>query len=371
MSSDASSPAKSPSSQLRVGIIGTGFGRYGLLPAFRRDPRCTVVAVASRTQERAAAHARALGIPAAFGDWRALLEQAAIDAIAIAAPPAVQPRIVKQALAMGIAVFAEKPFATGIEDGRAMARLAEQSGRANMIDFLFPELDTWRRCKAMLDAGAIGDLRHFAVEWRMESYDDQRRLATWKADPSAGGGVLQHFACHALYYIEWLFGPAVRVTAQLGAAKGMAPGAETLASISLQMASGATGAIYACNAAPLVHLHNVEAYGTDASLRLANPTPDPVGGFTLSVATRATPTFTNVLNEPGPTDGEDTRVRPVARMAGRFIDWCLGGQPSTPSFRDGLRNQQLIAAVQLAAGSGRAVETCSSALAAAIPSYLG
>lgn len=349
-----------PVESVRLGIVGTGFGRYGLLPAFRRDPRCTVVAIASQSSERAAAYARDLSIPASFAGWQDLLADADVDAIAVAAPPAVQPDIVEGALNKGLAVFAEKPFAPNRERAAVLAALAERTGLPNMIDFLFPELETWRRAKAALDGQAIGEVRHFAVDWRMESYDNRKRLTGWKSDAGQGGGVLQHFACHTLYYLEWLFGPIAQLSAALGSARDLARDGDTLATLSLRFASGVTGAVYCCSAATLRTIHSVEVFGAEGLLRLANDTPDPVAGFQLALATRADPTLRLLAAEPAAKGQEDSRVAPVARMARRFIDWCVGGAASAPSFRDAERNQELIAAVQRAAREGRVVDVAPS-----------
>jgi predicted dehydrogenase len=57
---------------LRVGIIGTGFGRMHLL-GYRQCANVQVVAVCQRTKEKAEAFAREFGIPHLFTDYRDLL----------------------------------------------------------------------------------------------------------------------------------------------------------------------------------------------------------------------------------------------------------------------------------------------------------
>ena len=41
-------------------------------------------------------------------------------------------------------------------------------------------------------------------------------------------------------------------------------------------------------------------------------------------------------------EGTDSRVRPVARLASRFLDWMETGSPTSPSFKEGARVQALI-----------------------------
>ena len=98
---------------IRVGIVGSNYGRTVQLPAFRADPRCEVVALAGSDAARTAELARAADVPKAYGDWRALVEDPDVDAVAIATMPALQARDrAQRALALGKPVFAEKPMAS-------------------------------------------------------------------------------------------------------------------------------------------------------------------------------------------------------------------------------------------------------------------
>ena len=72
---------------IRLGIVGRNYGCSVQLPAFRADPRCQVVAIAGTDQARTAELARAAGVPKAYGGWRALVEDAEVQAVAIATLP--------------------------------------------------------------------------------------------------------------------------------------------------------------------------------------------------------------------------------------------------------------------------------------------
>ena len=109
---------------IRLGIVGCNYGRAVQLPAFRRDPRCQVVALAGSDAARTAELARQSDIPEAFGDWAQMIERPDIDAVAIAAPPRLQPEIAIAALERGKPVFVEKPMAADLAGAAAMARQA-------------------------------------------------------------------------------------------------------------------------------------------------------------------------------------------------------------------------------------------------------
>src|SRR4051812_28044772 len=107
------------SEPFRVVIIGKGFGQRVLRPAFKKDPRWKVAAVVSR-------------------DWESALD-AAIDAVAIAVPPASQPPIAIAALERGLAVLCEKPLAASLDEAERIAA-QRRGGVPAMIDFELPEI---------------------------------------------------------------------------------------------------------------------------------------------------------------------------------------------------------------------------------------
>ena len=132
---------------IRIGIIGCNYGRLVHLPAFRLDSRCEVIALAGTDAARAAELARAANVPLSFGNWTDLVEHPDVDAITIAAPPALQPAIALRALELNKPVFAEKPMAIDLAAAAAMARAAEDSGRTTMVDFNFSAILSWRKAR--------------------------------------------------------------------------------------------------------------------------------------------------------------------------------------------------------------------------------
>ena len=107
---------------IRLGIVGSNYGRNVLLPAFRADPRCEVVALAGSDPARTAEAARAAAVARAFGRWEELVEHADVDAVAIATPPRLQPAIAVGALGRGKPVFVEKPLAVDLDSAASMLR---------------------------------------------------------------------------------------------------------------------------------------------------------------------------------------------------------------------------------------------------------
>jgi len=303
--------------KLRIGIVGAGFGSYGLLPAFRRDERCEVTAVVTR-------------------QWEELVSQ--VDAIAIAVPPVFQPTIALAALSRGIHVFAEKPIAASLADAEKLVEAAESSGLANVVDFLFPELTVFAKARELLDQGSIGEPLHIKAEWIFWSHDHRNDAATWRTDRHAGGGSLSHFGSHMIYYMQWFFGPIVSVTARMAKPSNYRHSGDTFAALMLSFENGRSGTLTVSSASPTAPRHSVEMLGTAGTLLLSNTSWSPTS-FTLQ-------SKDGVISEPEQS-GVDCRVQPTSKIVRRFIDWILTGQKTRPSFRDGLDVQIVIESATL------------------------
>lgn len=341
---------------IRLAIVGVNFGRTVLLPAFRADPRCTVAALCGSNEARTAEHARNLDVPKAYGDWRALVDDKDIDAIAIATVPGLQTQIALAALAAGKPVFAEKPLASTLDEARAMLEAAEASGLPTGIDFNFHEIMAWQRAKAMLDDGAIGPLRHVTVHWHVENYAIQNRMRTWKTLRDDGGGVLGNFVSHCFHYLEWFIEPLAGLQAKVGGLPGD-DALDTTVAMALQYESGPLASLSMSCASFRGPGHRIEFYGEDGTLVLENRTSDYMRGFVLSHAKRPGEPTIIPVEDPADAAYPDGRIAPTSRLATKFVD-CLAAKPrykpnAAPGFAAGFRVQQLIDAARRANREGR------------------
>ncbi|MEJ2377534.1 MAG: Gfo/Idh/MocA family oxidoreductase [Pseudolabrys sp.] len=341
---------------LRLGIVGSNYGWTVLLPAFRADPRCKVVALAGSDKARTEARAREAGVPKACDDWSALVGDRQVDAVAIAVPPALQAEIAIAALKAGKPVFAEKPMAATLADARAMLAAADESRLPAMIDLDFHRIAAWRRAKHMLDNGAIGTLRHIAVHWQVENASTRMRAHTWKTLSDAGGGVLGNFVSHCLHYLEWFGGPLARLSARLSGLPGD-DDLQTTAAMAFGFAGGHMASLAMSCASYLGSGHRVECYGEDGTLVLSNTTSDYMRGFELWHARRPAAALAQIaVEDPEDARYPDGRIAPVSRLARIFLDAIEKGGAAEPDFAAGYRVQQLIAAAQRSHEEGETVD---------------
>jgi predicted dehydrogenase len=338
---------------IRLGMIGCGYGKAVMAPAFRADSRCQIVCIAASRQENADAAASQLSIPRAFGDWRGLVHDAGVDAVAVAVPPHLQPEIVLEVLKMGKPVFAEKPLAVRIADARRMAEQAEQVRVANMVDFNFSAIAPFLQVRKMLRENTIGRLRHVVVNWQAESYTNRVRLENWKSTSDEGGGSLSNFVAHCLHYLEWFAGPIAGLNAHLFRLPDDPRPSDSAVNLAIEFQSGAGGMLAMSAAAFPGSGHKIEFYGENGSLILENSSRDYMRGFRLLCGHRPDTVMTPVkVSDQEEDSWEDGRVLPLSRLVRQFCDWVENGTPARPDFSDALRVQELIEAAKISHNDG-------------------
>ncbi|MBI4323014.1 MAG: Gfo/Idh/MocA family oxidoreductase [Candidatus Omnitrophica bacterium] len=346
------------SRRVTVGVVGIGFGQQVLVPAFQSDPRCRVVALCASTLERAQHVAGRLGIPNAYGDWRAMMLDETLDAVAIATPPSIQPEIAVAACARRKHVFCEKPVATTCGRAAEMLRAAQGAGVAHMVDFEFPSTETWMRAKTLLASGALGRVRYVTVSWQVETSAARMGRDTWKVRQQAGGGALNAFGSHIFYYVEWLLGPVQKISAHLFRSDRDASveRGDQLAMICLVLHDGTPVGVTVSTHAYLGSGHRVEIYAEQGTLVLENPTSDYVKGFRLLQGRREQNRLEAIQTQSQDLPEGDGRIVAVGRLVERFVNWVQSGTPSAPTLEDGYRVQCLLDAARKADATGRWVD---------------
>ncbi len=145
------------SGPVRLGIIGTGLILDRFLPGVARSAAVEVVAIASRTSERARQAAADRGIGRAHGSYDALLADPDVDAVYICLPNALHHEWTMRSLIAGKHVLCEKPYSTSAAEVNEAHDLAEARG------LVLTEAFMWRHGPHALRFAAelprVGELR--------------------------------------------------------------------------------------------------------------------------------------------------------------------------------------------------------------------
>lgn len=309
------------SARLRVGVIGMGFAAHVHVPALRACPDVDVVAIAGSTAERANATAKRLGIDAGYGGFERLLARDDLDAVTMALPPAINAKALGLAIERRLPVLCEKPMSASGETAAVLANAAR--GLTTAVDFMFAELETFKRLTALVEQNALGKLRKVSVVWTAQSYAQRHRQWGWKADAVRCGGVLTMLGSHVLYLLEWFLGPVeiVSVASSSAATAAFAPpgaaAAEDTVQITLRAASGVTIEVALSNSAAGASLHRWVVEGEAAAATLENAGSDYVVGFCLTQQTHGA--AAHILYRELAGEG-DNRLAAVQPLFARFIE---------------------------------------------------
>ncbi len=335
-------------SPVNIAVIGAGFGQQVHVPAFRSVPGCKVHSICARNLEHAQRAARVLDIPRASNDWRELVNDPEVHALALAVPPSSQAEIALAAARAGKHLFCEKPLALHLAQARQIVNAADKSRIVHAMDFIFGEIPAWLKMHELLGNGTVGKIRHVALTWRTETYTYRTKSHNWKTHAAEGGGTLNNFASHSLYYFEWLFGPIERLSGYLSPRESEV---EARVDAWLEFAAGFSATVSISADAFLGSGHKLEVFGESGTLVLENTTSDYANGFRLFFGNREAGKLAPVEVQSADMQ-KDGRIQPVSRIAGRFIEAILQGWEVTPNLRHGTRVQALIDALRLAHKNG-------------------
>ncbi len=187
---------------LRWGLLSTASINQAIMPPLRASGRNQLVAVASRSRERAAAYAKEWRIPRFFASYEALLADPEIDVVYISLPNSLHAEWAIKAAQAGKHVLCEKPLALSVAQVDDMATAARQAGVILAEGFMYRHHPQTLKVKELVDSGAIGKVKviHAAHTFQLPP-EGYTRLA-----PALGGGSIWDVACYCISYARLIAG---------------------------------------------------------------------------------------------------------------------------------------------------------------------
>jgi predicted dehydrogenase len=228
---------------VRIAFLGCGFITAVHSRHLRALGGDVVRAYASRDRARADDYCRRFGGAQAFGSYDAAIDDASIDALVIAVPPAFHLGLALRALERGKHVLVEKPAFPRTEDYAAVMAARDRAGRVVLVG----ENDHYKplavELRKLLARGAIGDmlLAHFVTI--------ARRLKTpgdWRNDEAiAGGDAFFEEGIHWLHLANSLGPRITRITGFRPEASRQGPDRRSKTMmVAFQYDNGAAGTLY-------------------------------------------------------------------------------------------------------------------------------
>ena len=254
--------------RLRLGMVGGGEGAFiGAVHriAARLDDHFQLVAGAfSADAERAVRSGAALGVDPqrAYADFEQMAQAERrradpIDAVAIVTPNHLHVPVARAFLRQGFHVICDKPLASNLADALSLRELARSSGKLFCLTHNYTGYPLVRHARAMVAAGALGELRlvqvEYPQEWLTEPIEQQgQKQAEWRTDParSGAGGCLGDIGTHAYQLASYVTGLTLdQLCADLTA---FVPGRRLDDNVNmlLRWQGGARGMLWASQVAP-------------------------------------------------------------------------------------------------------------------------
>ena len=197
---------------VRWGVLGAAnIAVEKVIPAMQRGRMSRVVAIASRSLEKAQRAATRHGIDRVYGSYEDLLADPAVEAIYNPLPNHLHVPWSIRALESGKHVLCEKPIAMTAAEARTLRDAAARAGLIVGEAFMVRSHPQWHAVERMLKEGRIGDLQlvHGHFSYGRRSATDVRSKVEW------GGGVLFDIGCYPITVSRWMFGrePVAAVSA--------------------------------------------------------------------------------------------------------------------------------------------------------------
>ncbi len=361
----------------RLGIAIIGYGGVGRLHglAWRAIPfhyglpsdTTRIVGVSRRHAESAEQAAREAGCAVSATDYHDLLTRQDVDVADVCLPNVHHAEAIAAAAAAGKHVYCEKPLAMSVAESRRLVHTVEQAGVKAQVGFNFRFFPAITRARQLIGEGFLGRVFSFRGCFYRSSYVNPDKPLSWRLRKHiAGGGALFDLGSHVLDLIYYLLGEFEAVLATMEtliAERPVAAGAlehgpvdvDDLAILQLRMAGGALGTVEVSRMGTgATNDLAIEIYGERGALRFAADQPSWLHVFD-----------TRDPDQPQGGLSGFRKVQAVGRYAGwKVPDWSMApgfagtfveaqysflravadDQPTSPSFMDGVRIQEIMEA---------------------------
>jgi predicted dehydrogenase len=332
-----------------------------------------------RTEDATAAAADKLGWASYVTDWHDVVERDDIDVVDICTPGDSHLDIAVAALEAGKHVLCEKPLANSVRDAETMTDVAERAqdgGVLSMVGFNYRRVPALAYARQVIADGRLGEVRHIRANYLQDWIVDPSFPLVWRLRKDlAGSGALGDIGAHIVDLAYFLTGqrlvgvsglldtfiterPLPQSASGLSGSGGSDVGQVTVddTAVFFGRTDGAAVATFEATrfATGRKNAMRIEVNGSLGSLAFDFESMNELHVYDATVETRDAGFQRILVTEPDhpyvsawwpPGHGlgyEHTFVHEIAD----FVRDIGGGQPPTPSFRDGLRVQRVLAAVE-------------------------
>ncbi len=376
--------------EVNIALLGYKFMGKAHSNAFRQvrkffpgklEPRLKVIC--GRDPAALEAAAQQFGWDETDTDWRRVVERSDIDVVDISTPGHMHYPMALAAAAAGKHILCEKPLANTLAEAKEMLRSVEKAGVKHMIMHNYRKIPAVALAKKLIEDGKIGEVYHYHGAYLQDWIMDPNFPLVWRLEKRyAGSGALGDIGAHAIDFAQYLNGdiesvighmttfikqrPLVGVGAGAWGAKGSkGKGKVTVdddADFLVRFRNKSVGVFESSRFCGGRRNYNTfQIYGGKGSLafnlermnelEFYDRTDAQAGqGFKTLIVTESVHPYVGAWWPPGHIIGyEHTFVHAVHD----FLTALEKDTLPSPNFRDGVKNQAVLDAVERSARSAR------------------
>lgn len=192
------------SQKVNWGILSTGTIAHNFAKTMvRLGGNRQVLAVASRSLEKAQKFAQQYGISKAYGSYEEMVSDPEIDIIYVATPHTEHAKNMKLCIEHGKNILCEKPFTVNEKEAKEVYALAQEKKVFVMEAFWTKFIPIYREVERILVSGEIGEIQCVTAQY---GYCVSEEKAVRKFNPQLAGGALLDIGVYTLGFVAMFLG---------------------------------------------------------------------------------------------------------------------------------------------------------------------
>lgn len=197
---------------INIGIIGTGDRGKGLMPLIHEIENMTLIAccdvIPFRLEEGLD---RAGDEVKGYSDYKALLNNDAIDAVIVSTPFSTHSQIAIDAVNAGKHVYCEKTLAKGYAGIKDLITKVKSNKKIFQTGHQYHSSKLYEHVVELIKKGKIGKVLAFECQWnrhgdwrRKNDNPDLERAINWRMYKEYSGGLLAELCSHQIDFVNWV-----------------------------------------------------------------------------------------------------------------------------------------------------------------------
>ncbi|TWT63894.1 Gfo/Idh/MocA family protein [Rubinisphaera italica] len=193
-------------SPVRWGILGTARITRRVAPAIQSAPAAKLIAIASRSEEKAKAWAEKYECPQIVESYEQLLERDDVDVVYIPLPPHLHAEWTIKAAQAGKHVLCEKPLALNALEAETMVNACQQAGVCFEEGVMWYHHPRATQIRDILNQGRLGEIRRVTSAFSFPWQSSVEPSEEYRFKQEQGGGSLMDLGWYCVGASLWTLG---------------------------------------------------------------------------------------------------------------------------------------------------------------------